>query len=421
MLRGGALFYALALAVVLAFMSGGLLLAAHLERLQLARDRSSDAVIANANSGLQLLLGKQQLVAYDTPAELDLFGQRHDSVSLTLRRWGLFDVLLSRAHNRKLEHRIAALAGAASLPNDNTALRMADLERPLGVCGKTILRGDCYLPTGGIRHTYVEGQNFTGERDVYGSIKTAPRMLPEPDKALLRRLDSLLAGKFAATDSLIALPDAAEVDSLANSFFNAPAVARYNNAIVLRNQTLCGNICIYSSRSIRVEASANLQDVLLIAPYIELADKVEGRFQALARDSLRTGKEVKLNYPSVLGIVTSKQSPPQTWLQTGEKCSIDGLLFGMQTVPDFTRTLLLSTGEETKVRGRIWCNELVDLRGTVYGDVSCKLFRLQTRSAVYENQLLNAEIDRSKRPGYFVLPALHSTETEEKRIARWLY
>ncbi|MCU0436182.1 MAG: hypothetical protein MUC87_22185 [Bacteroidia bacterium] len=420
MLRGGTLFYALGIAVVLALMSGGLLLTAHFERLSLLHDQRSDAVIRNTASGLELLMGTQRLVPYDTPTEIDLFGNGRDSVRLTLRRWGLFGVALSQAHNGTLTHRTAALTGFGAVANDNTALRLADLERPLGICGNTILRGDCYLPTGGIRRTYVEGQNFTGQRDVYGLEKKATRMLPEPDKALVQRIDSLLAGKFQSTDSLLTFAELSDADSLTHSFYASPAIVKSTGALVLSNKSVSGNICFYSSVRIKVEATAQLTNVLLVAPYIEIANEVKGSFQAFARDSLRTGKKVELAYPSVLGIITTKQSPEQTRMQIGEENKIAGLVFGIQTVPDFRRTLLIAIDNKTELTGRLWCNDLVDLKGSVFGDVSCKMFRLQTPSAVYENQLLNAVIDRSKLPAAFVQPALVSESATPKQIAQWL-
>jgi hypothetical protein len=421
MLRGGTLFYALGIAVVLALMSGGLLLTAHFERLSLLHDQRSDAVIRNTASGLELLMGTQQLVPYDTPTEIELYGDGHDSVQLTLRRWGLFGVALSQAHNGTLTHRTAALTGFRAPATDNTALRVADLERPLGICGNTTLRGDCYLPTGGIRRTYVEGQNYTGQRDVYGLEKKAARMLPEPDKALVRRIDSLLAGKFLATDSLVAFAALANTDSLTHSFFASPAIVKSSGALVLSNFSVSGNVCFYSPVRIKVEASAQLTNVLLVAPYIEIDNEVTGCFQAFARDSLRTGKKVALTYPSVLGIITTKQSPEQTRLHIGEENTIAGLVFGIQTVPDFRRTLLISIDKKTELTGQLWCNDLVDLKGEVYGDVTCKMFRLQTPSAVYENQLLNAVIDRSKRPAAFVQPALVNESSMQLHVAQWLY
>jgi hypothetical protein len=148
---------------------------------------------------------------------------------------------------------------------------------------------------------------------------------------------------------------------------------------------------------------------------------VRGNFQAFARDSLRTGKKTELTYPSVLGIITTKQSPPQTILLIGEENKIAGLIFGIQTVPDFTRTLLISISTKTEITGQVWSNDLLDLRGKVFGDVGCKLFRLKTNSAVYDNQLLDGEIDRSKRPDAIVLPALIQMAGEQKQVAQWLY
>jgi hypothetical protein len=421
MLRAGTLFYALTIAVVLAMMSGGLILTAHLERLRLQHDQRSDAIIRNAQSGLQLLLGKQQLVNYDAPFDHDLFGNEHDSVRLTLRRWGAYDVAISDAHNRTLRHTCMALTGWAARADDRTALRMANLERPLAITGNTLLRGTCYLPSGGVTSTYAESQSYTRNQLVYGEQRLSERFLPEPDKGLVRRIDSLLNGRFAVTDSLVAAAELNNVDSLVHSFLHAPVVLQSDGPILLRDKYLAGQWCIYSKSSIKVERSAELHDVILIAPNIEIADRVKGNFQAFARDSFSIGEEVELDYPSVIGMLTDVHSPPQTKFEIGRKTRIAGVVFGIQNVQDFTRSLWLKCDEETKITGQVWCNDLLQLKGEVKGDVSCKLFHLQTNSATYQNLLMNATIDRPARPDAFVLSVLVHNETDEKKIVKWLH
>lgn len=420
MLRGGTLFYALTVAVILAMMSGGLILTAHLERLRLQHDQRSDAVIRNAQSGLQLLLGKQNAVGYDIPLELDLYGTGHDSVALSLRRWGAFDIATAQAHNGILRYTYSALVGWAARSDDHTALRMADLERPLTITGNTLLRGTCYLPKGGVTTSYIENQSYTRDRLVYGEQRQGDRFLPQPNKGLLQRLDSLLNGRFQPTDSLISSAEIDVGDSLQHSFFKTPIIVQSDAPILLQNKSIKGQWCIYSRRSIKVESSMTLEDVVLVAPYIEIANKVKGNFQAFARDSFKIGEEVELNYPSVVGMVADNHSPAQAKFEIGKKTKISGIVFAIQTVEDFTRTLWLRLGDEVSVVGQVWCNDLLELCGEVKGDVSCKLFQLQTNSAMYQNLIMSAAIDRPARPEAFVLSALLHSETDEKKTVKWL-
>ena len=61
----------------------------------------------------------------------------------------------------------------------------------------------------------------------------------------------------------------------------------------------------------------------------------------------------------------------------------------------------------------------MDFKGKVYGALSCDHFLLTTPSSVYENHLLNAEIDPSLLSADFVGGDTH-TENSKRDIVKWL-
>jgi hypothetical protein len=420
MLRGSSLFYALAIAVIMALVSTSLLLAAEYGRMRLQRDEIREEVIRNSKSGLELLMGDPSVVDYDIPTEIDLFGNGSDSVLLEKKLWGAFEIDISRAYNKSFSHERIAAVGWKPDANDHTALILADLDRPLSITGNTKLNGDCYLPKAGIQRAYIEGQSYSGDRLVYGETKKADRFLPRYNDTLVKRLKNLFEFQPGENDSVIYLQQFQQSDSISNSFLNKILYVFNEGMIIINTQKISGQVCIISRKSIRIEKNASIHNVLLIAPKIEIADEVEGDFQAFARDSLVTGEKVELHYPTVLGIIGTDKSPDFSSLIVKEKSKIFGQLFACTTANDFRKHVIISTGKESVVYGEIYSSDLVDHKGTVIGNVTCTKFELKTPSAEYENHLMNSVIDRLKRSPDFVSSALTRKKTDNKTVVQWL-
>lgn len=420
MLRGSSLFYALAITVIMALVSTSLLLAAHFGRLRLLRDEMREAVIRNAKSGLEVLMDNSSQDEYDVPQEVDLFGKGSDSVLLQKKSWGAFEIAIAKAHNMAFEEELIAEVGWQGNSNDRTALVLADLDRPLSIAGNTKLKGDCYLPKSGIQRAYIEGQSYSGDELVYGQIKTSDRFLPTCNDTLIKRLKSLFEFRPNGNDSVMYAQQFQQSDSIINSFSAKPLYIFSEGAIAIQSQKISGQVCIISRKSIRIGKNASIENAMLLAPKIEIDDEVEGNFQAFARDSLSTGEKMRLHYPTVLGVISTSQSPDFTFLSFGEKSRIVGQLFACKTESDFRQHVLISTGKESVVYGEIYSSDLVDHKGTVMGMVTCAKFELKTASAEYENHLLNATIDRGKRSADFVSSALTRKKENKKAIVQFL-
>ncbi|CAN5882452.1 hypothetical protein BH11BAC7_BH11BAC7_16640 [soil metagenome] len=421
MLRGGSLFYALAITIIMGLVSGSLLLSAFYTRLHLQRDQIREEVIRNSKSGLQLLLSGQAGFVYDDPKETDLFGDGSDSVRLEIKSWGAFEIAVSRAHNKIFSHELIAAVGWQCDAKDQTALILADLDRPLSITGTTKLTGDCYLPKAGIQRAYIEGQSYSGTKMVYGQIKPSERFLPKYNEELVERIRKLFDFIPGQTDSTISLEEIRQEDSITNSFLNKTLYVFSSGSISLQAEIIQGNVCIISRTAILVRKNTLLKNVLLIAPFIKIEDNTEGEFQAFARDSLIVGENVHLHYPTVLGIIATAKSPDVSAILIGEKSKISGQLFACRVETDFRKHVLIVTAKESIIHGEIYCSDLLDHKGTVYGSVTCSKFKLKTASAEYENHLMNAVINRTKRSPYYIASALTRKKTDRKAVIEWLH
>ncbi|MGL4595956.1 MAG: hypothetical protein ACRCYO_00415 [Bacteroidia bacterium] len=416
MLRGSALFYALAMAVLIGLLSSSLILYAHTERLLLSKHVRMDELRRNMDSGMEWLLASPDAFAEGEFVYADLFGRGRDSVALMRKTWGAYSVFHVRSFAGNMEEEETVLAGWLPDSAKSFALYLADLDQALSLSGKTDIVGRCYLPQAGVQRAYIEGQSFEGFDLIRGLVRQSARRLEPINVDLVKRLDDLVGGKFLPTDRVEGFGGFAQGDSLYASFLDDGLVLRSLSEIVMRGGFCGGQVCFFSSTSIRVKKEMRLDGVLLVAPKIFIEDGVVGSFQAFARDSLLVGKRVEMRYPSVLGIVSSQRSPDLGYLFLDEKSTCAGLVFGASTVADFRKHVTVRLAKETHVIGQVWCFDLLDIQGIVWGDVTATKFELKTPSAYYSNHLLGATIDRTKLPFGFTYAALTASKGQTLSI-----
>lgn len=417
MLRAGSLFYALATAVIIALLCSGIILAASFrDRLNIA-DRNKEKQIRNAASGIEWLLANGEAPPFEK--EIDLYGTGGDSVRLEKKYWGAFDILLARAHHRSEGFEQIAVCGMQDT-GSTTALVLADLDRPLSICGKTELNGDCYLPAAGIKRAYIEGQNFTGDKLVNGQSLKAERYLPPCDEKRLEEIRRLFAGTPGENDSLMAAEELKPGDSLFRSFSGTALWVYAKQKITIGSGYAGGQICFVSQTGIELGSDARLSHVLLAAPYIRIGKKTKGQFQAFARDSLIVEEECELAYPSIIALLADSRSPDKACIKIGRGVTIAGDIFAVSSAKDYRKQVFAGIEEDAFICGQVYSGGLTDLKGTVYGSVTTERFELRTNSAVYENHLLGAVIDKRKCSPGFVSPALVPGRKQIKAVAAWL-
>lgn len=399
-LQGGTLVYALAVSLIIGMITASVLLNEHYNRLLIHNDAVREEVVRNANSGIQYLCGRSGFnEALST--EIDLFGRGKDSVRVVCKPWGVYDVLLSTAHTGRETFTRIAIAGNVPEENLRYALWLGDMDRPLRVCGKTELHGKCFLPKAGVERTYIEGKSYSGREFVHGTIAVSERCIPKVNEQRCMETERLLAGELQADDSLVTWQELTSTDSAFCSFNGPACVVNEKMPLVISNIYLEGQIRICSGVAINVERSATLVHVLLVAPEVRIAGETEGTFQVIARDSIVLGENVRMDYPSSLCLFTSRMSPLQTGITLHEGCTVNGELFATNSDPDIRRKLLVDIRKTCSITGSVYCNGLVDLKGTIQGAVTCQKFILTTNSAVYENTLLDAAIDNTQEPAHF--------------------
>lgn len=420
--KGSAMLYAISIAVILSVLSSSLIGYSYFSNLHFNYYKEVNQAQLNTRSGLNILLNSNDDVPLNTEKEMDLFGSGTDSVTLKRAAWGIFETATVIAHSKHVSMHLSALMGTGIDPSEKTAIYLSDLNRPLSVCGNTLIKGTAYLPESGIEKAYIEGKNFLGKEYVDGTTKKSSSSIPKFNEPLTKSLVELLNMNINAYDSILNLAGNELPDSLKNSFTNRTIYVTSSSTIEIKNQHYSGNICFISDKEIKISHNAQLKDIIVIAHGISIEDGFEGSLQAIASDSIIINKRAKLNYPSALGVIRTNKSKSNIFISVKENAEIFGSVFAYQD-PEHgstTRGVHILIDKGAIVRGTVYSSVSADLKGIIYGNLTCAKILLNTPSSVYENHLMDATIDATKLSSYYA-GMICDSEKAEKKIAKWLY
>jgi cytoskeletal protein CcmA (bactofilin family) len=210
-------------------------------------------------------------------------------------------------------------------------------------------------------------------------------------------------------------------ENYVRSFKDSPQVLFSSERLVLSNNKIVGHYLVVSNKMIEVEASSKLTDVILIAPKIVIRDNVEGTFQAVASEHIEVGNNCQLNYPSSLALVNvnRKKMPNEaSQIFIGKNSKIKGPVLYVETIEETSFLPNIFISEEAIIYGELYCENNLDLRGTVYGSVVTSNFIAAYGGSVYQNHLFNGKILSNELPQEYV--GL-SYSGNNNGIVKWLY
>ncbi len=382
---------------------------------------TNDKLINNAESGLQLLLSGDDLVQPNSSTIIDLYEEGNDSVYLERKSWGVFEIITSESHQGKKHISKSAMIGSRNIKEANSlSVYVADLGKPLSVCGHTRLAGICHVPESGFKRAYIEGQNYDGDKYVFGSTLKSERNIPELDKSFVKMIEAQIQKPISLTDSVVNIQDISLKDTLIRSFDKSTLVLFSSASINLFNIVLIGNIKLVAS-SIKLTSSVYASNVILIAKTIELEEGFVGELQAFASEQIQVGKKAELHYPSVLGVIRYKiieDKEQEMDIFIGEECKIVGDIFSYGENSIENVEAYISIDKNTEVTGNVYVNGKLDIKGKIFGSTYCNRFYLKTNSGIYENHLLNAELDATKLPKHY-LGSGFLKEGNKKEVLLW--
>lgn len=423
-LKAGALQLTLFIMVLIALLLASFVLLVHThKRFKLQTDFVIET-IDSANKGISYSLNNIIILKDTTLIKL----KDEDYKTLKVHRdfWGMFEKVTSISKTKNKTIQKIALVGATQAETNRKVLYIEDNNKPLVLVGNTRIEGVAYLPRRGVKTGYISGESYYGEQLIYGQTKTATR-LPTLFNEIRQHIKTI-------GNQLIALKNSEQPLELqlgktyTNSFLKPLQHIYTTNTITLSNVKLIGHIVVQSKTKIVVDPSATLKDVILIAPRIEIKNNVNGAFQCIASKTINVGKNCSLNYPSALILNEGKTTPTEPSTQTNQKpnnilinknSTIKGVVvyLGQPKPSNYKPQVIIEN--EARVIGEVYCNQNLELKGSVFGSVFTSNFIVNQFGSVYQNHIYNATINVNELPQEYV--GLTFNNTKKKGVLKWLY
>lgn len=334
--------------------------------------------------------------------------------------WGLFEKVTSMATIKNYSFQKMALLGGRQASENRTALYVEDHQKPLVLVGDTHIQGTAFLPKQGIKTGNITGHSYYGSQLIYGTTRTSAPKLPDIDSKVISALKTIKNTLLAPQANFL---DVEEGQSYKNSFSKELQLVYSPSPILLRQVELTGHIVVMSDQKVIIDETANLKDILIHAPEIEIKQGVQGRFQAIATNKLIVDKNVNLSYPSSLVLLEEDNTNRNTTKSNHQLIIKGGSLIqgcvvhlGKHVANSYGSLIQLETG--ATIEGEVYGQQNVELRGKCLGSVYASNFVTREAGSLYQNHLYNAVINIQELPEQFVGLPLNQNS---KEVATWLY
>jgi len=369
--KASALFLVIVVALVISLLTSALVLLAYSNRLYAIQVRQAARLLTNADSGINLLLSDSYSLDYNTSKTIDLFGDENDSVDLKKMHWGLFEVGVSKAFSGSKSVSKIIQFGYNPDTLSNAAIYLVDQGRPLSVSGNTIINGNAYLPEAGVKRAYIEGASFSGNQLVNGAILKSAGKLPALNKPILSRLLTYFQPGQSYKQNCI-VENGLYKDTLIRSYADTTLLIQLNGPYEISSKTIKGNIILYSDTIVIIDASSQLNDVVVYASSVLVKSGFKGNLQIFSTDSIVIEANCQLDYPSTLGIFKMDYKTMQPFIRVGNNSTIKGIIFTYQNASDLKQTKF-TLMQSSLLEGEAYVDGFFEANGIVNGSVTCKL------------------------------------------------
>lgn len=416
-IKAGALQYVLVISVIIALIIIAFISLVYLQQKMNIKHQFTKEAIAAVQLGFESL--KQQKVPYNLKTPIHFYDNETAVTTLVKKHWGIFDLAIVNSKVGNEFFQKIGLLGVQDSKRD--ALYLKDNNNALVLVGKTKITGSVSLPKQGVKSGNIAGVSFYGKPLINGPRKTSTSSLPQIQN--IEFVKDFYQNYATNEIKNIELEDGVQ---LHQSFTKNTGLYATNNPILLKNISLSGNIVVSSKTAIVVEASANLEDIILIAPKIRIEKNTTGNFQAIAKKSIEVASGCTLHYPTAL-IVLNENDPSVEALNRDEQAkeeihiSKNTLVKGMVVYCSDNNTSTYKTqiqiDDSAVVQGEVYCTKNLALQGSVFGSVYTHHFIVKKSGGVYVNHLYNAIINAKKLPIQYVGLLI---ENQSNSVAKWL-
>lgn len=407
-LKGGAMVYAIFVAVVIALLSFMMINLSFLNHSFFMQNEASVRLIQNSTSGIHYLLASDEK---ELNKIIEINPYTSDTIQVEKQSWGIYELLKSKAYKGNKKHQKIAFSATQLDTTKQIGLYLSKENYTLKVSGETKLYGQLYIPNSKIERAYIEGKNYMGNKLSYGPVFNSKNSIPTIDLPDVSIEDKDSVVEWSLFDEY----------AFQHSFKNPNPLVFYSDSLIkIDSIQLKGFIKIVSEEGIKVSNHSQLNDVILIAPYVHIYDDVKGNCQVFARDSIRIDKETHLEYPSAIVLQSKSAVKSYKGIEIKGNSSLIGDVI-CHAASDLKSLVCLHVSKGSSVQGQLYSTHYASIRGEVYGSVTCRNIILDTRTSSYNNHLLDAVIDPRKLSKSYCGIAIHSNVNPKNSIVKWLH
>lgn len=412
-LKGGALYVSIIISILVSIILSLFILIAYFNLKSVQSKASLSQLQLSLESGFEI--AKSEHFSSFNEGSWQKMSYNNDSVIVSKTPWGCFTLIDVKAKNKHFKIHQTGLFGCNAFRD--TALMIADQNRPVSLAGKIKFNGYCYLPKVGVQSAYIEGTTFSDLNSVREFIKPSPSYIPSLDPTYLKGIEFIQNQLDTYSDSLLSfIPD-----NLNQSFKHKTTVIQ-QGSILLSNVKLSNNIKLIAANSIIVENNCELNNVLLIARKIIFKTKFKGNVHVIAKDSIITEDNCEFNYPSSFCVYsnapTKTENPNIRGIFFGKECKFKGGLLAANDKLELSK-MMIKVNSKFELIGNLYSSNYAEVQGNLYGSIFCQTLLLQTPSGIYENHLLNCHINPKKYNTHLVVPDWFSLKEKKYVCAQW--
>ncbi len=421
-IQAGSLQFVVFIGVVVALLLGSFLTLVHIHNLFGKQTDVTIQTVKHADIGIAYAL--QNTIRENDSVTIPFLSEGDKSIKVSKSEWGVFEKVSVVSKNKNKSFIKTALAGGQYPAKERPALYLVDDNRPLVVVGNTKIEGLAYVPKQGVRSGNISGTSYFSKTFIYGESRVSKNILPELSPEVKKSIEILSQPNFKPGNNELLKYKPKSV--FKNSFQNPVQYVFHAGTLDLSASTLIGNIIVQSTEKIIVDPSSILKDVILSAPEIEIRSGSTGNFQAIASKKIEVGSNCNIQYPSALilndqsapNIETNFQQQNVNQVQIGKGTIFKGIVIslGKDNTMNFNPQIVIE--ENAQVFGEVYCDQSLELKGTVNGSVFTSKFIAKQFGSVYQNHIYHGKILNSELPVEYV--GLNM-ETRVKKVVKWVY
>jgi hypothetical protein len=405
MIKANSLLYAVYVCLIIGLLCGAILLQSNLyNQLNVYYNIHEELYLNNAST-INYALGIG--INYEDESLINPVNQIESRIQK--KKHGLLSVLLVESIIKN--DTIASAHFVGQYSNSKTALYVSNFTQPISASGKVTLKGDVFLPSDRISEIYIN--NKPNQIRFQNSIKSSTINLPEIS-SICKTVFNNFTSQKVSINSLEKRNDSLYV----NSFFNETKEIQITNN-QLENIIIKGNFVIRSNDSLVISKSAQLEDVIIIAPKVTVLEGFEGTIQVFADEKIYINKKVKLNYPSSICVQNNGEKGGMIFID--EETKIDGvvMLFGNDLL--HIENNLIEIKDKTQIRGTVYSSGVLSINGKVFGAVYAAKLLYKTSSSSYSNCIADVEIDINKKPKYYIYIPIFETNKNRYGVVKKIF